>query len=150
MSRKRRFLLLIVTLIVSGCGSIRPRVTETPDPGTPGFFSQQVPTSTPPVIAITPTAVIIPPATVTVETTPASTPETSAGQGGGLVNDIIQGFILPIWNFLLSLTVGTVQTLWSATGNAGGVAAQASCCGLPAILLSLWATRLYTTRRHRK
>lgn len=152
MSRNWRLILSIVLIAAAGCGSIRPIATATPESGTPGFFSQIVPTSTQAPLIFTPTPIVIAPSTTIAQPLPTAdidivveTPE----EGGGLVRDIIQGFILPIWNFLLSLTVGTVQTLWVETGRAGGVAAQATCCGLPAILLVLWVTRLYTTRRRR-
>jgi hypothetical protein len=144
MSRNWRALLLLIMIVTAGCGSIRPIETPTPIGGsTPGFFNQLVATDTPSFIVITPTPVVIPPVTLT-----PIVPDTSTDDNdGGLVRDIIQGFILPIWNFFFSLTVGTAQTLWVETGRAGGIGAQAGCCGLPAILLMLWVVRFYRTRR---
>jgi hypothetical protein len=155
MHRYWRYVLLIVAIIVvAGCG-IRPLPTSTPESGTPGFFSQQVATATPFPPVFTPTPVVIP-------GVPTMTPLPtvivivdgddggSSGNDGGLVYDIIQGFILPIWNFFLSLTVGTIITLWTETGRAGGVGAQATCCGLPAILLMLWIVRWYNVRWRRR
>ncbi|NWF71105.1 MAG: hypothetical protein HXY40_18635, partial [Chloroflexi bacterium] len=87
---------------------------------------------------ITPTPVVIPPPT------PTLTPSDDS-----LVGQIINGFILPIWEFILTLTVGTVQTLWRITGERGGLGAQAACCGLPLILLTLTIAGWYTRRRRR-
>jgi hypothetical protein len=144
MSRKWRFLLLSMLIVTAGCGSIKPIGTSTPIGGSSEFFTQQsAPTDTPSFLVITPTAVVIPPVTLT----PIVVPDTPDEDDGGLVRDIIQGFILPIWNFFLSLTVGTAQTLWIETGRAGGIGAQAGCCGLPAILLVLWIVRYYSTHR---
>ncbi len=145
MSRKLQYLVLMLIIAAAGCG-LRPLPTATPE-----FFSQQVlPTSTPFFIA-TATPFVVPPVTVIIENpTPVVIVPDDPSQDGGLVRDIIEGFILPIWNFLVTLTVGTIQTLWITTGQTGGVGAQAACCGLPAILSLLWVTRWYRRYRYRK
>jgi PAB1-binding protein PBP1 len=148
MSPKWQRVLLIFMIAAAGCGSIRPRPSATPDSTTPQFFSQEVGTDTP-VIVITPTPVVIAPATDTQNPTPNADQDESEG-GGGLVSEIIDGFIIPIWNFLLTLTVGTAQALWKATGERGGIEAQAMCCAFPAILLVLAIGRSVTMQRRRK
>lgn len=147
MSRKWRLMIFLAVITATGCG-IRPIESATAV-GTPQFFSQEVPTITQaPLLIITPTPVVVGPAGATA--TPDAIVVVDPPQDGGLVADIIEGFILPIWNFFLQLTVGTIQTLWIATGRSGGIGAQAACCGLPAILLMLWTVRWYNVRRNRR
>jgi hypothetical protein len=151
MSQAWRLMLLIVLMAAAACGSVRQLPTATPLPSTPQFFSQGFATHTPSALVMTPTPVVIPPATEPQNPTPAATPGQEGNEGnGGLVDEIINGFIIPIWNFLLTLTVGTAQALWNATGDRGGVEAQAMCCAFPIVVIALAIGRSITMQRRKK
>jgi hypothetical protein len=130
----RTFCVLLLLSLLVGC-SARP----IPSP-TPQFTVQEAPTATLNAPSIS---------------TPTVTPIV-VGEGGdesssddSLIGQIIDGFILPLWNFFLSLTVDTVRTLWTETGERGGFVAQLACCVLPLIGLLAYFYRSYERRRRR-
>jgi hypothetical protein len=163
-------LVAVLLLILAGCGTpqvvtfthtpsrtafvaatARPSVTPL---GTPlgGFGAQTAPTLTPVgAIAATPIPPTGAPVVLNVTATPVPSPtraiDLPSGNNDGFVAGLLRNFIIPLWNFVLDLSIGTISNLWVFTGDRYGIIAQLACCVVPLLLSALGMWRAWIMRR---
>jgi hypothetical protein len=100
-------------------------------------------TGAPPTVVIAvPTVIIAPPGGSTVPTVPTIGEET-----GNLITGFINGIIIPVINFLISATYGTVVYLWEFMGRQFGFAGQFIGC---VVIPSIGAWWYFFRRRRRR
>lgn len=158
-----RLLPFAAVLLLVGCTLGAPYVSPTPT--LPNFGAQTAPTITPVVQQplFTPVGTPIPGPTVITENMITVTPSpqpiptlpplnlpSGDDENDSLAAQFIRGIILPIWNFILDLTVGTMVSLWNLTGDEGGLLAQAVCCLLPGTLFFAFIFQRILVERGRR
>ncbi len=72
--------------------------------------------------------------------TPAST---------SVIDSIINNLLIPAWNFLYTLVLSGLASLWGVAGARGGVVAQGFCCLIPGVIVAVMVIRLAFLRRPR-
>lgn len=64
-----------------------------------------------------------------------------------VIDSLINNVAIPAWNFLYTLVLSGIASLWNFAGARGGLFAQGLCCLLPAVILSVLAVRAAISRR---
>lgn len=144
---------LVLILLLAACNLVVTNAPEqaafaTPQPIGDGQAQVQVNvvTATPPAVlpTVTPAGgvgqvipVTVAPGTGTVQPAPAA-PTTS-----NAVDWLITMVLVPAWNFLYTLFMRSVGTLFDFAGARGGVFAQVLCCIVPFIVALVLAVRYF-------
>ncbi len=129
----------ITPLAVNGTSAETVYITATP---IPGAAAQTIYVTATPfglgagsgiVIAITPGSL-----NPTLAPTPTST---------NVIDSIINNLLIPAWNFLYTLVLSGLTSLWNTAGARGGLVAQGLCCLIPGVIVIVVVVRLALLRR---
>lgn len=170
---------LLLTLLLAACNLAAvtaPAPTPYPTPIAPGVAAQSaIPSITPLALNGTTaqtvyiTATPIPGAAVQTVYVTATPFGLSSGSGISIVvtpgtvnptlappptstsviDSIINNLLIPVWNFLYTLVLSGAASLWNIAGERGGVFAQALCCLIPGVIVTVVVVRLALLRRPR-
>jgi hypothetical protein len=146
-----RATLLMLLLVLAACNLVsisaqQPASFATPPPAGGEDVQINIVTATPGAIQVTatPFGVVVNPTPVSgsVQTSPAL-PSSS----GNAVDWLINAVILPAWNFLYTLFMRSVGSLFDFAGARGGVFAQVLCCIVPIVIAAVLLARYFMRGR---
>jgi hypothetical protein len=145
----RTVLLLVVLILLTGCNlSTRASATLSAQ----STQAVIVPSLTPivGVIIATPIpGVLLPTQSGVIVATPTAPAQTVPPASANAIEWLILQIIIPAWNFLYTLVISGVASLWNFAGSRGGLTAQVCGCIVPITLVVVLIARAIFLRRIR-
>ena len=84
---------------------------------------------------------------VSIAVTPGNPALAPAPPSTNVIDSLINNVAIPAWNFLYTLVLNGIASLWDFAGARGGLFAQGLCCLLPAVVTGVLVVRRVVSRR---